>query len=58
MERISRGMVERVARIVGPLSAAQKSLDEYDRRKAHGEDVEIFTHGNSFVVGPKVVNVK
>lgn len=46
--------VERVARIMGEGSAAQRALHERARRIANGEDVHIFQHTAQplFVVGP------
>jgi hypothetical protein len=49
---ISREIVERIARIIGPTSAAQLALDELDQRVKLGEHVCIFETASSFVVGP------
>lgn len=43
---------ERVARIMGPSSASALALAEYRRRRAGGEDVEIFQTGRTLIVGP------
>lgn len=48
--------LERVAHIVGDSSGAAKALAEFDRRKADGEDVQIYEmidgSWSGFVVGP------
>jgi len=51
----SNGMkrLQHVARILGAGTAAAKSLAEYERRKADGEDVAIFEGRHSLIVGPR-----
>ena len=51
VEVVSYETAERIACIFGPSSAAWKALDEFDWRKAAGEDVEIFRGGSWSVVG-------
>lgn len=42
-----------VAEILGPQSAAALALSELERRKAAGEDVALFTTGNSVLIVPR-----
>jgi hypothetical protein len=48
----SPDIARRVAKIIGPYSAAAMALAELDARTERGENVSLYTSGNSFVVGP------
>lgn len=50
LEPISEEQLARVARIVGPSSAAQLTLNDVAKRRADGEQVEIRTDGARIVV--------
>lgn len=52
LDPVSREVLERVARIIGPSSAAAQTLAELDRRLKAGENVCAYQAGNSFYVGP------
>jgi hypothetical protein len=52
VEPISREIVARIAKIIGPDSGAQKALNDLDARLAAGEDVVIFQGGSALIVGP------
>lgn len=55
VEPVDIEYVKRLAHIVGPQSAAQKALDDLARRRAAGEEADIYLTrdhtGHSFIVG-------
>lgn len=53
IEPMSRDVIERIARIVGPSSAAAQALAELDRRLALKQNVAIYKIGSSFFIGPR-----
>jgi len=50
---VDEDAVRRVARIIGPCSAADLALAELDMRRRAGEDVAIYQTPSSWVVGPR-----
>lgn len=46
--------LRRIAKIIGPFSAAQGALDEAERRRKLGEDIAIYRRGDTLLVGPRV----
>lgn len=52
LDPVSREVLERVARIVGPHSAAAQALTELDKRIKAGERVAAYQAGTAFYVGP------
>ncbi len=50
---VDEDAVRRVARVIGPCSAADRALAELDMRRKAGEDVAIFQTPSSWVVGPR-----
>ena len=49
---VSYDEANRVANIFGPSSAAWRALDEFERRRATGEEVGIFRDRAMLIVGP------
>jgi hypothetical protein len=52
IQPVSRDVMERVARILGPSSAAAQALADLDHRLASGQNVAIYEIGSSYFVGP------
>lgn len=52
LDPVSREVLERIVRVIGPQSAAAQALAELDRRIAAGEHVAAYQAGRSFFVGP------
>ena len=49
-EPISEEELVRIARIVGPFSAAQRALDAAQKQRDLGESVTFLRHGDTIVV--------
>jgi hypothetical protein len=52
LEPLPLYQAERIAHILGESSAMAMAIGEMKRRQAAGENVMLFTSGNSVVVGP------
>lgn len=51
---VDEALLRRVARIVGPSSAAAAALAELERRRARGERPKCYRQGTTFFVGPAI----
>lgn len=49
---VEESVIERVALICGPHSAAGRALKERATRRAAGEQVFLWRHGRDLIVGP------
>lgn len=52
MEPVAKSIVNRVAKIMGPRSAAQQALDDAERRENAGEAVAFYRSEGAWFVGP------
>ncbi len=50
---VTEDVLEQVAKIIGPHSAADQALRDLKVRRARGEDPVCFKHGSSFIVVDK-----
>ena len=53
-EPIEEATLERIAKVVGPLSAAQLALDDAAERRKRGEAVAFYLRGETILVGPPI----
>ena len=49
---VDEAAVRRIAKIIGPCSAADQALAELDARRRDGERVDIFQTPSGWIVGP------
>ena len=57
VEELSQETLERLAKIIGPQSAAAQALADSDRRREAGEDVAFYrdTRTKVILVGPRLI---
>lgn len=58
VQPIAESVLERVAYIMGPFSAARQALDDAKRRRDRGEEPHFYTNGRTYFVGPKIESPK
>jgi hypothetical protein len=54
LEHVPDEHAEFVARIIGPQSGHAKALEQCRARRAEGEDVHLWRHGDVILVGPAI----
>jgi hypothetical protein len=51
MESLSEDVLRHVAKIMGPMSAAQEAIDDAQKRRADGQVVEFFrSMGGAYII--------
>lgn len=53
LEPLDEDIARRIAHILGPQSAAAKALNELELRRKDGDDIALFTYGDTILVGPR-----
>lgn len=56
VRQVDENIVRKSAEILGSQSASAKAIEDLEARRAAGEDAVIYEHGQTLLVGPRIVD--